>query len=213
MTTTQPSAPAWGVVLPLKLLAHAKTRLAAYGEAGRAELALAFASDVLEAVLACPAVRRVVVVTDEPRAAQVLARHRVQVVPDAPAAGLLAALEHGEAQVLRDHPGLGVAALAADLPALRPADLSAALAAVPSRAFVPDAAGTGTTLLAAAGVPLAPEFGPGSRARHVASGATELPAADGLRRDVDTPDDLRAALVLGVGPCTARAVERLLLRR
>ena len=196
-------------MLPLKLLQHAKTRLSAYGDAGRAELALAFACDVVAAVRACPTVAHVVVVTDDPRAAQVLARPGVEVVPDRPGAGLDAALEHGEA-LLRGR-GLGVAALAADLPTLRPADLAAALVAVRVRAFVPDAAGLGTTLLAAAaGVPLAPAFGPGSRDRHAASGAVELAAPDALRRDVDTPADLAEALRLGVGPCTARVAGRLL---
>jgi 2-phospho-L-lactate guanylyltransferase len=32
----------------------------------------------------------------------------------------------------------------------------------------------------------------------------------GLRRDVDTPDDLRAALALGTGPNTAALAARLL---
>lgn len=214
VTATQdPARRGWGVVLPLKLLAQAKTRLGAYGEVGRAELALAFASDVVEAVLACPVVHRVLVVTDDPHAAEVLARPGAQVVPDRPAGGLNGALEHGEVLLRRWNPALGIAALAADLPALRPDDLAAALAAVRVRGFVPDTAGLGTTMLAAAGAPLAPAFGPGSGARHRASGADELRAPDALRRDVDTPADLQEALRLGVGPCTACVAGRLLLRR
>ncbi len=89
-------------------------------------------------------------------------------------------------------------ALTGDLPALRPADLALALAGLPVRArrgFVPDAAGTGTALLAAPpGVALDPRFGPGSAAAHAASGAVRL---DGgwptLRQDVDTAADLAAA--------------------
>ncbi|GAB1694002.1 NTP transferase domain-containing protein [Krasilnikovia sp. M28-CT-15] len=72
------------------------------------------------------------------------------------------------------------------------------------RAFVADAAGTGTVLLAAPpGVPLGPRFGPGSAGEHAASGARLL-AGDwpGLRRDVDTPADLRAVLALGAGAYT-----------
>ncbi|MCW2665270.1 MAG: hypothetical protein JWN57_232, partial [Frankiales bacterium] len=67
-----------------------------------------------------------------------------------------------------------------------------------------------TTLLAAGpGAELAPSYGPGSLDRHLADGATVLAAAEGLRLDVDTPEDLQRALVLGVGAHTAAAVERL----
>ena len=103
-------------------------------------------------------------------------------------------------------PGTGVATLSADLPALRADELAAALLEVPAggRGFVADASGEGTTLLAARSPqPLDPQYGTGSAARHRASGAVELPAGPGLRRDVDTPADLRDALALGVGPRTA----------
>ena len=75
------------------------------------------------------------------------------------------------------------------------------------RAFCADADGTGTTLLlAAAARALDPRFGEGSAARHRASGAVALDGAwPGLRRDVDTGDDLCAAAELGLGPHT-RAV-------
>ena len=208
VTASDGSARAWGVVVPLKLLVRAKTRLSAYGDAGRADLALAFAGDVVDAALACPSVRRVLVVTDDRRAAQDLARAGAQVVPD-PGTGLDAALERGEALLRAEDPHLGVAALLGDLPSLRPAVLAQALAQVRTRAFVADTSGLGTTLLAAAGVPLAPAYGPGSSARHRASGAAELPAPATLRRDVDTPEDLGEALELGVGPRTSRAVRTL----
>jgi 2-phospho-L-lactate guanylyltransferase len=87
-----------------------------------------------------------------------------------------------------------------------------AAASGPGRAFLADAAGIGTTLLAAApGVPLAPAFGGASRDRHLASGAREitLPGVDSARRDVDTAADLRVALALGVGPRTAAIAARL----
>jgi 2-phospho-L-lactate guanylyltransferase len=37
----------------------------------------------------------------------------------------------------------------------------------------------------------------------------ELPGAPGLRLDVDTPEDLAAALLLGLGAATAAVVGRL----
>src|SRR6266511_2733691 len=99
-----------------------------------------------------------------------------------------------------------------ELAALRPDELGAALAASTPhrRAFVADAAGTGTTLLAARpGVALEPRYGGRSRAAHRASGAAEL-AGDwpSLRRDVDTAEDLAAAARLGLGPATAAALGR-----
>jgi 2-phospho-L-lactate guanylyltransferase len=191
--------------VPVKRLALAKTRLRSYGDAVRQELALAFAVDVVTAGLACAHVTRVLVVTDDARAADALGAAGAQVVADDPDAGLNPALAHGAA-VLREEGLLGVAAVSADLPCLTPADLATALAAVQPglRGFVVDAAGTGTTLLAAPpGVELAPAYGLASRTGHLASGAVELPAGRGLRLDVDTPEDLRAALALGVGAATA----------
>ena len=89
-----------------------------------------------------------------------------------------------------------------DLPALRAADLLAALrqAPVAGRSFVRDADGSGTTLLAAGPRSrLGPLFGPDSARRHLASGARELDAAASLRCDVDSAADLRRCLELGVG--------------
>lgn len=202
-------AASWGLVVPVKRLALAKTRLSSYGDSARQELALAFALDVVAAALAASSVAEVVVVSDDPKASAALADAGARVVADAPDAGLNPALEHGVAQLAA---GLGIATLSADLPALRPTDLEAALAAVPpgGRGFVVDVAGTGTTLLAAApGVALSPAYGPGSRDVHLGSGAVELPGAPGLRLDVDTPEDLVAALGLGVGTATATAVRSL----
>ncbi|WP_269859046.1 2-phospho-L-lactate guanylyltransferase [Streptomyces sp. RPT161] len=203
----------WDLVIPLKPLVLAKSRL---GDL-RPGLALAFAQDTVAAALACAAVRGVHVVTDDALAAAELSALGARIVPDAPAAGLNAALAHG-ARVVRAERALGaVAALNADLPALRPAELAAVLEAASAeagRAFLADAAGVGTTLLATApGTELRPAFGGPSRARHRASGAREitLSGVDSVRRDVDTASDLRAALALGVGPHTARATAALQL--
>ncbi|MEU2560214.1 2-phospho-L-lactate guanylyltransferase [Streptomyces longispororuber] len=207
----------WTLVIPLKPLARAKSRLApAAGDGLRPALALAFAEDTVAAALACAAVRDVVVVTDDARARRGLAALGARGVPDTPGAGLNAALAHGAAAVRAGRPDASVAALNADLPALRPGELARALesAAAFPRAFLPDAAGIGTTLLCASpGTELRPRFGRDSRARHAASGAVELPltGVDSVRQDVDTGDDLRAALALGVGPHTAAAAAGLLI--
>lgn len=256
---TDPARFSWTVLLPAKVLACAKSRLAVLAGDRRRELALALASDTVTAVLACPEVARVVVVTSDPVAGPLLAGLGAVIVADEPAdrrAGrgplgggslgggslrgvlpdrgspgsvvgasgvqepLNAALRHGAAVAARRWPGTGLAALTADLPALSPGELATALLRAASgaaggapvrAAFVPDAAGVGTTLYAVPpGGEFRPLFGGASRARHAASGAVELELGGitGLRRDVDTPDDLRAALSLGAGPrTTALAAE------
>jgi 2-phospho-L-lactate guanylyltransferase len=101
--------------------------------------------------------------------------------------------------------------LAGDLPALRPGELDAALAAVGGRSFVADAAGSGTVLLAAPpGRPLDPHFGLGSAVAHAASGAAALTGDwPGLRQDVDTPADLSVVLDLGLGRHTRQLLRDL----
>jgi 2-phospho-L-lactate guanylyltransferase len=199
----------WGVVVPVKRLALAKTRLSAYGDDRREALALAFAADV---VVAAALVARVLVVTDDERAAPVLAGLGAWVVPDDPDAGLNPALEHGAELLRSEDPARGVAALSADLPALRAPDLAAVLRRVRPghRGFVADRAGSGTTLLAAGpGALLNAFYGPGSYDAHLTSGAEALIASESVRLDVDTPQDLADAAALGVGPHTAVLLEGL----
>jgi 2-phospho-L-lactate/phosphoenolpyruvate guanylyltransferase len=195
----------WSVVVPAKALRLAKTRLGPTGtRAAHEELVLAMLGDVLDAVLGCPVVGSAWVVTDDPRAAAVAASSGARPVPGAPA-GLDAALRHGAAVAANPL----VATLHSDLPALRPAELAAALdaAAAHRRSFVADADGTGTTLLAVTDGVLEPAFGPGSAAAHAASGAVPLEGAwPGLRRDVDTPAHLAEAALLGTGPRTRAAL-------
>jgi 2-phospho-L-lactate guanylyltransferase len=198
----------WTLVVPVKPLARAKSRLSGPAGAHRERLALAIAADTVSAVLRASRVEGVVVVTDDPVAAPELAALGAMVVRDEPDSGLNPALVHGACQVRRLAPASAVGALSADLPSLRPAELDRALdaASAAPNAFVPDTAGVGTTLYTArpdAG--FSPAFGVDSRARHRASGARELALDDvpSIRRDVDTIDDLRAALELGVGPRTA----------
>ncbi|MFF4762121.1 2-phospho-L-lactate guanylyltransferase [Streptomyces sp. NPDC001292] len=205
----------WTLVIPLKPLTRAKSRLSdTAGDGLRPGLALAFAVDTVAAALACPTVADVAVVTDDAEAGRELAALGARIVADEPRTGLNAALTHGATVVRASRPRIPVAALNADLPALRPMELTRVLEAAGQfpRAFLADSAAIGTTLLAASpGHPLLPAFGAGSRARHRASGAVELSldAVESVRRDVDTGHDLRAALALGVGSWTAVAAARL----
>jgi 2-phospho-L-lactate/phosphoenolpyruvate guanylyltransferase len=204
----------WSLVVPVKVLARAKSRLAAAAGPHRPALALAMAADTVAAALACADVARVIAVTDDPQAAQVLAGLGALVISDEPGQGLNPALRHGAAIAASRWPASGIGGLAADLPALRPAELGLGLRAAArwEQAFVPDAPGSGTTLYTARpGTQFQPRFGLRSAERHRAAGATELslPGLASLRRDVDQPRDLHAASALGVGPRTAAVAARL----
>src|ERR1700761_4056529 len=83
MTDTAPFS--WTVLLPVKVLAQAKSRLAILAGDRRRDLALALASDTAAAVLACPEVTRVVVITSDQVAGPQLAALGATVVPDDPA--------------------------------------------------------------------------------------------------------------------------------
>ncbi|WP_328339228.1 2-phospho-L-lactate guanylyltransferase [Micromonospora sp. NBC_00421] len=201
----------WVVVVPVKRLRAAKSRLrGALPVVPHEELALALVADTVGAALACPAVAEVLVVTADPRVAATTGAAGARVVPERPDAGLNAALRLGVDTAVADgDERTWVAALTADLPALRPTELAAALHAVVTgppgvRRFVADAPGTGTALLAAPpGVPLDPRFGVDSAAAHLGSGAVPLVGSwPSLRRDVDTAADLVDAARLGLGPAT-----------
>ena len=187
----------FALLVPVKLLALAKSRLEVAGAAGREPMMRAFAGDALEAARLARRGARIYVVTDEPGFDEGAVR-----LEDAGDGDLNRALVHAAREVRLREPDLGVAAMCADLPSLTAADLDAGLAAgLSPRWFVADADGTGTTLLVAGpGVGLEPHFGPGSARRHEESGAVPVRAEVAtLRRDVDTSEDLADARALGVG--------------
>ncbi|MGH3300182.1 MAG: 2-phospho-L-lactate guanylyltransferase [Streptosporangiaceae bacterium] len=202
---------AWSLVIPVKILAQAKTRLTGLDAERRSRLVLAMAADTVAAALQADPVATVLVVTDDPEVRQVAGGLGAVALADVPGAGLNEALGYGAGYAQERWPGHGRCGLAGDLPAMRPAELAAVLrvAAGLGVAFVPDADGTGTALYAAApGSAFLPRFGPASRRAHLDGGAAEISAPvtgaalAGLRRDVDTVGDLRAAAAIGLGPRT-----------
>ena len=188
----------WTVVIPVKGTTGSKSRLV-----GSTELAQAIALDTVAAAVGAG---KVIVVTTPAVAASFAALGAVT-IPD-PATGLLGAVQAGI-----DAAGPGpVAIMLGDLPALRQEELAAALEAATRQplAMVPDAEGVGTTLITALRAQdHRPAFGAGSRALHVAAGYAELPvdADSGLRRDVDTAEQL-AAVTGRVGARTAESLRR-----
>lgn len=183
----------WAVMIPVKPFAGAKSRLG--DDIRRGGIARALALDTIDVATRTAGVARVIVVTADAALASLLPGG-VELVREREPAGIDAALLAASARVgLRRHR----AALPADLAALAPAELAAALsmaAGVP-RAVISDAAGTGSTLVTArAGVPWASAYGTDSFSQHVALGCQPLPvrATSGLRWDLDTPDDLAGLL-------------------
>jgi 2-phospho-L-lactate/phosphoenolpyruvate guanylyltransferase len=211
-TMSVPAAPQvsdrFAVLVPVKPPAFAKSRLADLGDDTRRELATAFAVDTVSAALASPGVHRVLVVTDDVALARGLSDLGVDVIPDGTTDDLNETLRLAAAEMHRRDPALRLVALCADLPALRPEELAAALAAAPREgmAFVADAEGEGTTaVVASAPDTFRPCFGHASRRQHLDAGAHEIVGIDvpTLRRDVDDRADLAEAVALGVGSRTS----------
>lgn len=199
----------WSLIVPVKRLETAKTRLVVDIEA-RADLAMAMAYDTVSVALSCDEVLEVVVVSDDDRARRALGDIGARIVADGPDAGLNAALRYGAG-----HARSGwIATLSSDLPALRRDDLTDVLveAARHLQSVVADLPGSGTTVYAVtepAG--FGPRFGPDSFIAHCNAGATDITttAAGSVRQDVDTINALREALSLGVGPATEKALASL----
>ncbi|RLV51151.1 2-phospho-L-lactate guanylyltransferase [Nocardioides mangrovicus] len=195
-----PSAKRWDVLVPVKPLDRAKSRLLGLP---RETLMRAFALDTLAACSASSAVHATYVVTHDEDLAAIAGCERL---PDLGEGDLNRALLRAREQLPHD---ASIACLLGDLPCLRERELTAALEAVEGPgAVVADAAGTGSTLLAVpAAAGFTPRFGADSFAAHVEAGyAPSTLEVRSLRRDVDTADDLREAIALGVGPRTAEAL-------
>lgn len=191
----------WRLVLPVKDRQLAKSRLAPPPGLRRSDLAHAFALDTLTVASQTVGGPAVYVVTNEQSLAAYTRSLGAHVVHDR-GDGLNPAVRAGLAAVA---PGR-VAVLLGDLPALRRADLQAGLDACAEHAsaFLPDAQGTGTVLLAAQDSRLlTPCFGPGSAAAHEQFAVRLDLASARLRDDVDDDAALRRAQALGVGPFTS----------
>ena len=202
------SAPAWTVLIPMKPLAAAKSRLA-LAEDARAALAAAMLGDVIEAALRTPSVVRVVV-TSADRAALDHAAS-IGAVPLRTAEGELNAdLRAAITAVAQTSDVGGVAIVVADAACLHPDDLAAVIAAAPAdrQAFVRSLDEGTTILLARDSAMLDPHFGPDSADAHGQSGA-DLTAcvSRSARVDVDTLAALDTALRLGPGARTTKWVQ------
>src|SRR3954468_25104056 len=193
-------------LVPVKPPALGKSRLVGLADADRRALAAAFALDTVAACMAASTIAAVLVATDDATFSVELAALGAVAIPDGVAMDLNGTLRQSAAEARRRWPELVPVALTADLPAVRGTDLDEALSSITpgEAAYVADSEGLGTTLYTAAHEAFQPRFGPGSALAHDATGARPIGAAHPrLRRDVDDPSDLDAALAMGVGPRTA----------
>lgn len=201
-------------VIAVKRLATAKSRLApVFPQAVREAVVLAMLADTISAAAAVPALRTVTVVTSDEAAADVARQFGADVLADPTPEGHADPLNHAitAAEVALRTSSPNIVVLQGDLAAMQPQELAEAVrfARGHGRSFVGDRHGTGTSALFAFGVALDPRFGPESALVHRHSGAIELTGAwPGLKCDIDTPEDLRAARRLGVGPVTAHVLTR-----
>lgn len=207
-------APDVGLVIAVKRLADAKTRLApVFAGGSREHVVLAMLLDTIAAARAVSALHSITIVTPDETAAAAARGLGAEVLPDPTPSSdpdpLNSAILAAAAAVAVRTPNIAV--LQGDLPALRSVELEEALTQGRShrRSFVADRHGSGTAALFAFGSPLDPRFGADSAHRHRDSGAVELTGPwPGLRCDIDTPEDLAAAERLGVGAATAEALRR-----
>jgi 2-phospho-L-lactate guanylyltransferase len=194
------------VLLPVKPPARGKSRLDVDPDRRRS-LAAAFALDTARACLATESVHAVLAVTDDARFADHLRNAGCETIPDGVADNLNESLRLAAAEAQRRWPDGVPVAVCADLPALRSADLDAALSWGSGPRFVADRDDVGTTLYTAPYDVFQPQFGFHSRRAHRDSGADEVPGdLASLRLDVDDADALADARTLGVGTHTQLAL-------
>lgn len=206
----------WAVVVG-RTGPNAKTRLGdVLDPAERSVLAVAMLTDVLRAASGA-GLTGTIAVLDPPIAVldpPIAPIDGVRVVPD-PGGGLDAAVTGGVRAAIEAGARTAVV-LAGDLPLLEPDDISLLVAAAEgARAVVvaTDRHGTGTNALVLRPPEvIAPAFGPGSGARHLASGVA---AVGGSARmitphrvalDIDTPDDLAELVRRQPGGATGEAL-------
>lgn len=199
-------------IVPVRSLSGAKSRLGEpLDSEERSDLVLALLRRTVEAALAARSLAGVVVVSKDPEVgANVLAMGASVVLQQGD--GLNEGLREARAEIAGSASALVV--LPADLPAISAAEIDrladAAAEAVrrepgkPVVVLVADQHGSGTNaLLLAPPTTLDFRFGKGSRFAHAAAareaGATYVELAGALAFDVDTPEDLLAADMRGLG--------------
>jgi 2-phospho-L-lactate guanylyltransferase len=189
----------WAIV-PVKALGQAKRRLSGVlPDAARERLVLAMLEDVLAAVAGVAAIDGVVVVTPDPRVAELARSRGAAILPEPPAAELNAAIESGLAYA-RSRGAAEALILPADIPLATPGELEGLLASrdeQPGVTLAPSHDGNGTNaLLLAPPDAISPCYGPGSYLEHLSQAMARRIDVNvlhlaGIARDIDEAADLR----------------------
>ena len=190
-------------LVPLKPLARAKTRLSGRLDDGaRVRLMCLLLERTVGEAARAQSLERIVLVSSEPRSREIADRHGIEWFDDG-------GLPWNEALAAATQEAVDsddVLMLSADLPVVTSREIETFVAAAPVRGLAIARArdgGTNAVLLRPAGA-IVTCFGvPGSAARHARLAAEAmLPAAivdlPGLATDLDSPDDVREVLRLGV---------------
>jgi 2-phospho-L-lactate guanylyltransferase len=183
----------WTALVPLKPSGERKTRLAGrLSSVTRAELGQAMFEHVTAAIGKSPLVVRIILVSDSPVKGWSGGWHHDQ------GRGLNAELMAARAAI----GGVPLLVMHADLPLASTSDVEALLDAATQAgcAIAPDRHGAGTNALAIHdGRDFDFRFGPDSFSRHLAQtgGQGRVVERPGLALDVDTSDDLDAAIAAG----------------
>ena len=211
-------------ILPIKSFGAAKQRLSGLlGGGSRETLAEAMFTDVLATLRQVPALEEIVVVTSSRLASDAAREGGASVLHDAEESGQSAATGLGIRHAL-DAGHDRVLLVPGDTPMIDSDELTGMLdraeAAGTAATIVPDRHGEGTNaLLLSPPTAVAPGFGPGSLARHLAAARAagvsyRVDELAGLMLDIDTPADLAALSATlegldGRAPRTRAAIARL----
>jgi 2-phospho-L-lactate guanylyltransferase len=198
-------------VLPVKTFRLAKQRLAGILAAHeREELARAMADDVLRVLAASPDLAGILLVSGDPEARRLAARHGARLLLQEEEGGHTAASSLG-ARTLAHEGVAGMVQVPADIPLVTREDIGALLAVpgeAPAIALAPARDERGTNGVACSPADVMPlRFGGDSfiahRRRARAHGIEpQIVRRPGLALDIDTPDDLAAFLA---APSATRA--------
>jgi 2-phospho-L-lactate guanylyltransferase len=192
----------WAVV-PVKLLARSKQRLIPLlSRDEREALACAMLHDVLAALTQAPSLAGVVVITGDPRAAEIARDASAFVLPDTENTGTAAAVA-AAARHLAQRECAGMLVVPADVPLITAGDIEAiveAHRAGPSITIVPAAADGGTNALACSPPEIIPFcFGDDSfrlhrEAAHACGIESQMIERARVAQDLDRPDDIAVFL-------------------